>query len=419
VATHSADGIRFKPPPGEIPPEMTWVLLRALGPPGIPAPNPPDRQQTKVLVDRFGLGGRIIARQGAHVVATELGEDAAEELRRELRVTAGRTIRLLDLARQLAVQIDNLGGKCVLLKSAALHLGGYAVTGTRPASDIDILVEDERTSVLVRSLASQGWSQARLVGADHALPTLYHPSQANFDVHTSLPFIRRSGSRSWAVFGELLEGGILELLTDHPPSCFLPRRYFLIAHTLAHGWSPHRYPLLRMLADLQDLGLGDDTVESFVRDGYPWIAEEVSLDEVHAMARLCTHLEQGNVAALLGDDRHSGASRVLRHLLASYLDREYGLSLRLEGALRWRRKRPPGSHRRIFRNLFFPAREAIQAIYGPQKGRLGILKWRLLRPLDVLWRLLRYGTAWRRTASRSRHREHTPPADETAGGRQS
>jgi hypothetical protein len=170
----------------------------------------------------------------------------------------------------------------------------------------------------------------------------------------------------------------------------------LAAHVLVHGLGQHgywpsSYSLLKMVADLLDLGEVDPEVLS--DRAAAWVARDVSADEVAAVRGMIGRLAAGEDPA----GWRGAEEELLRHILAGRLDPEYAGALRL-GLFRPQpseRSRPVQLARAVLGAIFLSDAQ-IDAVYGPPRNRLGYLGRRLARPFDLLRRLGSYGTRWAR-----------------------
>ena len=188
-------------------------------------------------------------------------------------------------------------------------------------------------------------------------------------------------------------------------------------HGLAqHGWTPHAYSLLKMVADLVDLGFAGPGGPELAGLAARWIARDVAAEEVAAARRLCVALAAGAT----GPAETAGAARaatatvgaagaagvdlaewetsrapeavLLRHALAGRIDPGYAESLRLALFRRVPSDAPEAARlARAVAGTVWLSRAQVDALYGPPRRRLGYLGRRLRRPLDLLARLGRYG----------------------------
>jgi hypothetical protein len=168
-------------------------------------------------------------------------------------------------------------------------------------------------------------------------------------------------------------------------------------HGLAqHGWSPHAYSLLKMIADLIDLGFAEPAGDALAARAAAWVERDMAAGEVAAVRALAVALAAGVDLGGWGGST-AGAALLLRHALAGRLDPGYERSLRLSLFRRQPSDDPePLRLARLLAATVWPSREQLDAIYGPPRSRLGHLGRRLARPFDLLGRLGRYGVnAWR------------------------
>jgi hypothetical protein len=388
--------VRFRPPPVAMSPAVIWMLRRAFGPPGTPAPAV-EPAAALALCRQFELAGRVAARQGRARLLSELGEAGAAGFAREQTASAGMGMRLAALATRVAEAAAERGIPLVFLKFAALELSGALAPGSRWACDVDVLVPEEGAEELQGALAARGFSASTLPELEHQLPTLAGP-EGVVELHRVLLGVRLSGPGS-ATAGDLAQAGLLVPLPDLPGRAATPAPAVAAAHALVHGlgqhgWWPLSYPLFKMVADLLDLGFGEAPGTWIAGT---WIADDVPPAEVAAMRLLCAALAAGDDLSSWGEAPDPPAL-LLRHLLAGRLDPGYERSLRL-GLFRGQPSdRRPAARlaRTLFRTVFL-TRGQVDALYGPPRGgALGYLGRRLWRPVDLAGRLVRYGaSAWK------------------------
>ncbi len=401
---------RLRPPPVEVSPPLVWALGRAFGP--VEAELPPVVGRDAVaLARRFDLGARIAARTRHARLAREVGEEAASELRHRFRHSAASVLVLERVARAVAETAAEIGVPVVLLKGMALHLTGRAVPGSRPLSDVDALVPRDAARRLQEELVTRGWREADLPPSEHQLPPLHHPAGPVVEIHRALRGVRLAGKGAAADAADLLAAGLAEPAPGMPEGCHVPAADALAAHLLVHALAQHlevprSYPLLRLIADLQDLGWDDARREAFLAGPHRWIAHDVPAEAAADAAALAARLARGEPPAVLagGDD---GPARLLRHALAGELDGTY------RAALRWSAIAAPGGvddrrtallHTLV--HALWLTDGQIERIYGPPRSRLGHWALRLWRPFDLLLRGVRYGAAWSR--HRLRRSRRTP-----------
>jgi hypothetical protein len=221
-----------------------------------------------------------------------------------------------------------------------------------------------------------------------------HPHGGIVEVHRLVLGVRPAGGAS-ATLGALAEHGLLRPAPHLPGSCSTPAPAVLAAHALVHGIGQHgywpaSYSLLKMIADLIDLGFHADA--ELARNAAALVAGDVTAGEAAAVRSLCAALAAGADLLAPGADPSSPPALLLRHILAGRLDEEYAESLRLG----FFRAQPSdrGPAERLLRSVLgavFLTRVQIDAIYGPPRRPSGYLLRRLARPFDLLRRLVRYG----------------------------
>lgn len=400
---------RFAPPALAPPPAAEWMLVRALGPPGAAVPaNVADiaPEAALAMARRFEVAARIAARQGKERLAAELGAEGAQAFERERWATAASGVRLLEAITEVEAAAAALGLPLAWLKHAALEALGLPVVGRRGACDVDVLVPAARAGDLQQALVARGFTASR-EGAEHQLPALAHPEKGAVEIHRHVPGVRPGGAGSPGSPGDhrsatletLAAAGLLAPVAGRAGAVHVPVPAALAAHLLVHGLAQHgfwprSYSLLKMVADLTDLGLGRDA--GLVERAGALLGRDVSPREVEAAAGLCRALEAGGLPA-----PESPAGRLLAHILAGRLDADYEKALRLGVFHRQPSDRPEAQ--RLARSLgatVFLTRARVDAIYGPPRGPLGYLGRQLARPFDLLLRLGMYGTrrlrVWRR-----------------------
>lgn len=396
----------FPPPALPSCPEPAWVLGRALGPPGAPAPGPVDAAEVLRAADRLGLAARIGSRVPVDVLEREVGSPAASELRAAARSAAIRHLALSALLGDVARVAAAEGVPLVLTKFAALHALGLVSPGSRPATDLDVLVPGDRVEGLHARLVASGLVPC---GGDrpveHAVRSLRAPSGAVVELHRTLPGVGPRRGRSFDA-GTLLEQGLVRPVPALPGDVFVPAPEVLAAHVLVHGFASHAgsgnpYPVARALGDLADLlsseGYGAGAVDEAIA---AWCARSLPGADAIAVLRLARLLASRGAEGLraLEDPRFRDERLVLRFALGKALDGPYDarLALGLHAA--------PGDRPaalRLLREAWWAlvlTDERVDAIYGPQASRGGYLARKLLRPLDLGRRALRYAAGRGRPA---------------------
>ena len=364
------------------------MLLRAFGPPGAPFAEAVDAAGALAAARRFEVSPRVAARQGRARLTAELGAETAVGFQRDLTSAAAQGLRIEVLLRETASVAAEREIPLVLLKFAALSAAGIVAPGARTACDLDVLVPPRRADELQEALCSRGFRSSGLPDFEHQLPALVHPAGGVVEVHRLMIGVRPDGGASATV--EALEGAGLLAPAPGLPGCFLPAREALMAHALVHGvgqhgFAPTSYPLLRMVADLIDLGFHEE--EALAGRAAGFVARDVAPEEAGAVKDLCRFLAAGT------DLPSSPAAVLLRHILAGRLDAGYAASLRLSLFREQPSDRPPLVRMaRTALATVFLSRAQIDAIYGRPRHPLGYLGRRLARPFDLLWRLWSYGS---------------------------
>jgi hypothetical protein len=387
--------LRFRPPPLALSPEIRWMLLRAFGPAGAPAPAC-EPAAALDLARRFELSARIAVRQ-RRGLAAELGEAGAADLARDRARATAVGLRLMEEVRRVAGVAAALGVPLACLKFAALEATGLLAAGSRGACDVDLLAPAERAGELWRALVAAGFRGSGLPEAEHQLPALLGPQGGVVEIHRHLPGVRLEGTAS-ATFAALEAAGLLAPLPGLPGRCAAPVPEVLAAHALVHGLGQHgywpaSYSLLKMVGDLIDLGVAEGAGPA-VPGWAAWVSRDVSPAEIAAATGLIRRLAAGEDAAGWPPGPEE---ELLRHILAGRLDSDYAAALRL-GLFRPQpseRSRPVQLARAVLGALFLSDAQ-IAAVYGPPRGRLGLFGRRLGRPFDLLRRLGKYGARWAR-----------------------
>ena len=402
-------GVRFHPPALAPGPAVRWMLQRAFGPVGAPDAPGVEAPGVLALCRRFELSCRVAARQGRARLAAELGAAAAEGFARDHAAAAGAGLRIVALAERVAAVAAPLGVRPVFLKLAALELGGRLAPGSREGCDLDVLVPAGRAAEVQHALVGAGFRASPMPLYEHQLAALEGPDGV-VEVHRMLLGVRVAGRRS-ATAEDLDRLGLLQAL---PPlaghAAAVPLPAVAAAHALAHGiaqhgWTPHAYSLLKMVADLVDLGLAGPDGPELAARAARWLARDVAAEEVEAARRLCVALAAGaarGAGSMAVDPAEWETSRapeavLLRHALAGRLDPGYAESLRL-ALFRRAPSDAPAAVRlaRALARTVWLSRAQVDALYGPPRRRLGYLGRRLRRPLDLVVRLGRYGLhAWK------------------------
>jgi hypothetical protein len=409
----SRHGVRFHPPALALAPAVRWMLLRAFGPVGaagavgVAAAPAVEPQAVLALCRRFELSCRVAARQGRARLAAELGTEAAAGFARDQAAAAGAGLRMVALAERVAAAAAPLGVRPVFLKLAAMELGGLLAPGSREGCDLDVLVPAGRAAELQRALVGAGFRASPMPPYEHQLAAL-ESADGVVEVHRMLLGVRVAGRRSATAEDLDREGLLLALpaLAGHAAAAPVPAvaaAHALVHGIAQHGWTPHAYSLLKMVADLVDLGFAGPGGQELAGLAARWTARDVAAAEVEAARRLCAALAAGDSLAAWGEESRAPEAVLLRHALAGRLDPAYEESLRLALFRRVPSDAPQAVRlARAVTGTVWLSRAQVDAIYGPPRRRFGYAGRRLRRPLDLLARLGRYGLhAWKVRRRRS------------------
>ncbi len=419
----------FAPPPLPSSAAPWWVLGSAFGPAGSAGFGPFDPEEVLRAAGRLGLAARIGSRVPAEVLEREVGTVAAAELRAATRAAAIRHLTLQALLRDVAREAATEGVPLILTKFAALDALGVVRPGARPATDVDVLVPEDGISRLHSRLLGGGLVPC---GGDraveHAVRSLRAPSGGVVELHRTLPGVGPPTGRSFDARA-LLERGLVRSLPGVPGSVFVPVTEVLAAHVLVHGFASHAgsgnpYPVARALADLADVlsgGFADGTDDEAIA---ALCGRSLAPADAVAVLRLARLLASGGSGGLREEGR-SGLEEerlLLRFLLGKALDDAYDARLALAP------RATPGDRPAALRLLgevwwaLALTDERVDAIYGPQASRASYALRKLLRPVDLGRRAIRYATGRGRAASpESGNRDPRravirPPAGAPTGG---
>jgi len=377
--------------------ELVWVLDSAFGD-RVDSGSDVDSVRVEELATALDLTSRIGARVPSPVLQEELGAGVTERFRTRFRQTGARMVGLEAVARRISEMAAGAGMPAVFLKGMALLLQGSVTPGKRRSSDVDVLVPEAGARELQGLLMQAGWSALDTPEIEHQLQALEHPSGLSIEVHKLISGVRLdAGGIASARFDDLEREQLLERLEGFPGRSFIPGQDLLVAHLLVHGLAQHgrslSYPLLRMIADLEDLALSEEQWRGFMAGPYTWIARDVTEDLAWAAWRLARRLQAGEAGALLVESSDEGT--LLRHIVAGALDHQYVQSLRIGSVLgalpagnRWRKTAVTLFH------AVWLTRGQVDILYGRPKSALGYAAWRAWRPFDLVVRGLRYARAW-------------------------
>lgn len=404
--------LRFRPPQLVVTKELEWVLKRAFEPTPMRL-NCPGPQAAVVLSNALGVGARIASRNARSVLEDELGTPEVRRLLAALGAALLGNETLLRTTREVSEAAADLGVPIVVLKGMALHLTERTPPGARWASDVDILVAQENLAPVAAALEKRGYRpDPGGPPCDHQLPGFQRGPGENVDVHRFLPGVRLPGQRAFVDFAALESNGLLAPRPMLPGSSFVPADAVLAAHALVHGisqhgFAPQSYPMLRMVCDLVDLGVGSPSAAATWTRATALTEGHVSAVEADATWTLCKRLTSAApLPSVLPRDRDP-ADALLAHVLAGALDPVYRDSLRLRvfGSTPSVLPRPLPWLRDVARSLW-PSRTHLQAMSGRAAPSGGTLGARASRPFVQMSRALR--SAW--SAIRVRRRRVHPAA---------
>ncbi len=279
---------------------------------------------------------------------------------------------LTAVAREVAAVALERGIPVVLLKGAALGASMRVEPGSRWSSDVDVLVSEDAIEGLAAALVERGFRCAEgTLDCEHQLPPFEREAGERVELHRFLPGVTRPGERRFVSLEALDAAGVLESLEGWPATTRVPRAGVLAAHALVHGiaqhgLSPRTYPLMRMLADLIDLGAAASDGEALMAEAQAWTVRHVNAEEVAAVRATVTALVAGRVES----------SPLLDHVLAGLLDDRYADSLKL---------RALGSEPSHRSPLAARAHAAWHAVF-PGRARLAGLSPGRSTALGAVWR---------------------------------
>jgi hypothetical protein len=374
--------LRLDPPPLADDPALAWALEAAFAPRATEAPlaDAAERARAVDWAARLGLAERIAARAGRERLEAALGGEAAPLVRAQ-RFAAAQGVALVEVATEVAEVARGLGIPVLWLKFAGLVAAGRDVVGRRGASDVDLLVPEERGGELLAALVARGFVRAATREPPHQIATLIRAPAGVVDLHRYLPMLsarERRGRR----LAELEREGLVAPAVAIAAGSFAPAPALAAAHAVVHVVEQHAfaagYPHLRAIGDLLDLEIGTavptGSVAALARGS-------VAPGEIEALVEL---------ALALGSGERPAAGRAadwLAHFVALASRPDYADSLRLRAALRGTGEggRLRTKLARLRRLLVLTAAE-VEAIHGPQRGRAATLARQLARPFDLVIR---------------------------------
>ena len=403
--------VRFRPPPVVMSPAVLWMLRRAFGPPGAPAPEA-TAAEALALCRRFDLAGRVAARQGRGRLAAELGEAGAAGFAREQVAAAGMGMRLSALASRVAEAAAELGIPARFLEVRRPR----ALRGARSRKPVGLRRRSAGAGDGGGGVAGgprlPGFFALRTAGPGAPAP---HPRRAGGGGRAP-PDAPRGAARRGA-FGDLRRSGAGGAPRSPPRSPRARRRSRAGGrHRLRpRPWSRPARLVAAVLLPVQDDGRPHRSWVRGVRGALPGPAARSTSRRWAPGSRRTSPRpksrrpafspppsRRGRISPLWGESGEP-AALLLRHLLAGLLDPGYERALRL-GLFKGQpsdRPAPSRLARTLFRTVFL-TRGQVDALYGPPRGGpLGYLGRRLWRPIDLAGRLVRYGaSAWKARSPR-------------------
>ncbi|MEM7049127.1 MAG: nucleotidyltransferase family protein [Acidobacteriota bacterium] len=379
--------MRFAPPANLVDAEVRWLLVRAFGPrdqtlPEIAAERACD------LAEGLGLGSPISARHDGERLQQEIGAEGAARLGQARHRAVAAALMFEDLAQRLLATAQRLEIPVLFLKGFALNFALDGAAGWRPFGDLDVLAPQSRSQELFAALLEEGFRSSEVLSNDQHLPPLLGPTAGSVDLHYRLRGITLGQGR-WATAEELAAAGLVRAF-DGGRETLAPE--LLAAHVLSHGLEQHgdrpdSYPMLRLVGDLLALTGPTGDPRTTVRQALEWTTDSLRRDEAEALGELCGHLQRGELPF---PDRD--ADVLLRHFIAGALVPGYGDGRRLDHARgRLREARRQGRlGRHLWRKLWLNRRE-LELRYGKARSPWSHWGWRLRRPFDILWSLVRPG----------------------------
>lgn len=320
----------FRPPSMVLDAELEWVLKRAFGPLEWAPAAPISGARLVDLALRLDVAARIASRQPRALVEREMGPAAAHRLREQYVGTVARGALLDHSLNQLLGHARDAGITCILLKYAALSRMGVLRVGARVASDLDILVPQARARELQSFLKQRGYLDLGLSESSHQLPALQDPNGVLVELHLHVPLVTLSPEQPFARADDLLTAD----LTTQANDALLPDAAILAAHAIAHGLMQHAqvpqvYSPVKTFADLADL---QSVRPSVLEQACAYLSRTMTEQDLASVQILARALSEGDLEAAM----RGGAGVLLKHALASQLDRRYAIRLRLGGLTRWR-----------------------------------------------------------------------------------
>lgn len=323
------------------------------------------------LAQRLDVIARIVSRTPQALLVNEVGEHLAEVWANHKRGVTLHTLLLFGVLKDLDDLAARTGANLVLLKGLALICAGHASFGSRATADVDILVPRSARPRVQPALESIGPVATGPRLFEDQLQGRLHPSGVLVEPHLVLGHLSLDGSSGLGA-DDLASANRLVPLVEPFPHLAAPQPTVLAAHLVAHaiaqhGWRPGGYPVLRVVADLQDLFQRQPPSRDDMRDIKQLTAGWVSAEEVRAVLELAGRLAAGESPGDLWSD--AGRGRLVRHLVEVSLSRDYERSLELHALFDARPFDP--AWRRLVRRLrraLWPQSTLLATRYGAGPG---------------------------------------------------
>lgn len=319
---------KLSPPAPALTPELEWTLRAAFdsAPPGGSRQGGPELDPAGAWREARALG--LAERIAARTPAANLPADLRPGFRRAKARAAAIAIHYETVGRRVARIAAETDSPIVFLKGLALVLSGAVAPGSRPFSDLDLLVPEARAETLFERLVADDFAGGAVESTEQHLPALAPPEGGSLEVHFALRGVRLRGTRS-ARFEDLERRHALVRLDGFPGTSFVPERSLLSAHVAVHGFQQHllrpaSYPLFRMVGDLIDLIDDASGWEELRRTWGDAIAHALTARSFAAIRELCELLRHGRLPDAAAE---SDSARLFHHLLAGALDDRYAASL--------------------------------------------------------------------------------------------
>lgn len=316
----------FRPPQVNLDAEVEWVLQRAFGPlEWLPTRHISGQRLVDVAL-RLDMAARVASRHPRALIEREMGSTAAHRLREQFVATVARSTLLDHALSELVSHAHAAKVPCVLLKYAALSRMGVLRIGSRAATDLDVLVPNAQAREFQAFLIGKGYQELGLPESSHQLAALQSSNGLLIELHLHVPLVTLAPGLPFAEVEHFQRAGLVFTTADN---ALVPDLAVLAAHAIAHGLMQHaQVPQvcspLKTFADLADLQLAKPGTVEKAR-GY--LIRTMTAEDLTSVEALNRALQHGDLQAAM----NGGAGVILRHALASQLDRRYAAWLRLGG----------------------------------------------------------------------------------------